>query len=57
MQQNFFFFFFLLQETGAFGNNIEKGPQKPRPKLKKYVYYIYREYLLYLQPDASGSFL
>ena len=25
----------LPQEAGAFGNNIEKEPQKPRPKLKK----------------------
>ena len=25
---------FLQQETGAFGNNIGKKPQKPRPKLK-----------------------
>ena len=29
--------FFLPQEAGAFGNNIEKEPQKLRPKLKKYV--------------------
>ena len=28
---------FLPQEAGAFRNNIEKEPQKPRPKLKKYV--------------------
>ena len=34
---------FLPQEAGAFGNNIEKEPQKSRPKLKKYVYYISRE--------------
>ena len=25
---------FLQQEAGAFGNNIRKEPQKPRPKLK-----------------------
>ena len=25
---------FLQQEVGAFGNNIEKKPQKPLPKLK-----------------------
>ena len=31
---------FLSQEAGAFGKNIEKEPQKPRPKLKKKVYYI-----------------
>ena len=34
---------FLRQEAGAFGNNIEKELQKPRPKLKKYVYYIFIE--------------
>ena len=34
---------FLLQEARAFGNNFEKEPQKPRPKLKKYVYYIFTE--------------
>ena len=34
---------FLSQEAGVFGNNIEKKPQKPRPKLKKYVYYIFTE--------------
>ena len=29
--------------AGAFGNNIQKEPQKPRLKLKKYVYYIFTE--------------
>ena len=33
----------LSQEVGAFGNDIEKNSQKPRPKLKKYLYYIYTE--------------
>ena len=48
----------LLQEAGAFGSNIEKEPQKPCPKLTKIcVLYIYREYLLCLQFNASGSFL
>ena len=57
MQQKLFLFFFLPQEAGAFGNNKEKEMQKPRPKLKKYVYYIFtREYLLCLQSNASGSF-
>ena len=37
------FKFFLPQEAGAFGNNIEKKPQKPSPKLKKCVYYIFAE--------------
>ena len=49
---------FLPQEAEALGNNIEKEPQKPRPKLKKYIYLIfYREYFLCLQSNASGSFL
>ena len=29
----------LPQEAGAFRNNVEKEPQNPRPKLKKYVHY------------------
>ena len=31
---------FLSQKAGASGNNIEleKEPQKPRPKLKEYIY-------------------
>ena len=32
---------FLPQVAGAFGNNIEKEPQKLCLKLKKYVYYIF----------------
>ena len=32
---------FSPQEAGALGNIIEKEPQKRRPKLKKYVYYIF----------------
>ena len=43
------FEFFLLQEARAFGNNIAKEPQNPRPKLK--------EYFICLQSSASGSFL
>ena len=31
----------LPQEAGALGNIIEKEPQKRRPKLKKYLYYIF----------------
>ena len=35
-----------------------KGTTKPRPKLRKYVYYIFTgEYLLCLQSNACGSFL
>ena len=33
-----YFKYFLPQKAGAFGKNIEKKPQKPRPKLKKEVY-------------------
>ena len=35
------FKFALPQEAAASENNIEKEPQKPRPKLKKYVNYIF----------------
>ena len=38
-----YFDFVLPQEVGAFGNNIKKKPQKPRPNFKKYVYYIFTE--------------
>ena len=38
-----YFKFFLPQEAGAFANNIEKEPQKPRLKLKNYVYHIFTE--------------
>ena len=34
---------FVPQEVGAFGNNIEKEPQKPRPKLNKYLYYAFTQ--------------
>ena len=30
--------FFLPQESGTFGHNIEKVVQKPRSKLKKYIF-------------------
>ena len=40
---NSYFKTFLPQQTGAFGNNMEKEPQKPRQKIKKYVYYIFTE--------------
>ena len=35
------FRFFLSQENGPSANNIEKEPQKPRPKLEKYIYQIF----------------
>ena len=38
-----YFKIFLPQEARAFGNNIEKEPQKPLSKLKKYVHYIFTE--------------
>ena len=38
-----YFNFFLPPEAGTFGNNIEKKPQKPRSKSKKYVYCIFTE--------------
>ena len=38
-----YFKIFLSQEARAFENNKGKEPQKPRPKLKKYVYYIFKE--------------
>ena len=43
VQQNLFLKFFLPQEAGAFGNNIKKERQKPRPSLQKYVYKILTE--------------
>ena len=43
---------FLQKEAGAFGSNIGKEPQKPRPKLK-YMYYIYWEYLLCLHFEGT----
>ena len=53
-----YFKVFFPQEAGAFQNNIEKEPQKPHPKSKKIcTLYIYIEYLLCLQSNASGSFL
>ena len=42
MQQKLFNFF-LPQEAGASRNDIEKKPQKPHPKLKKYICYIFTD--------------
>ena len=47
----------LPQEAGAYGNNIEKEPQKSSPKLKFCILYIYREYLLCLQSNTNSNFL
>ena len=54
-----YFEYLLPQEARDFENNIEKKPQKPRPKLNKEIcmLYIYREYLLCVQSNTSGSFL
>ena len=39
--------FFLQQKAGAFGNNIGKEPQKPRPTLKNmYITYLLRIFAL-----------
>ena len=38
-----YFKMFLPQEPGAFRNNIEKKPQKPRPKFKNYVCYLFTD--------------
>ena len=52
-----YFKFFLPQEAGDFGSDIEKEPQKSCPKLRKIcILYIYREYLICLQSNVSGSF-
>ena len=42
MQQKLFNFF-LPQEACACRNKIENKPQKSRPKLKKYVCYIFTD--------------
>ena len=43
MQQKLFQIFFFSQEAGASGNNIEKESQKPRPKLKIFIFWIFTE--------------
>ena len=56
MQQKLFQFF-LPQEAEAFGSN-RKGTVKATPKIEKIcILNDYREYLLCLQYNASGSFL
>ena len=53
-----YFKIFLPQEAGAFGKKHRKGTTKATPKIEKIcILRIYREYLLYLQSSASGSFL
>ena len=42
-----YFKIYLPQEAGAFGNNIKKEPQKPRPNFKKYFYYIFTHNICY----------
>ena len=52
-----YFKIFLSQEVRAFGKN-RKGTAKTTPKIGKLsILYVCREYLLYLQSNASGSFL
>ena len=34
---------FLPEEVESFGNTMKNKPQKPRQKLKKYVYYTFNE--------------
>ena len=56
MQQNLCQFF-LPWEAEAFWNNMEKEPQKPRPKLKKYVYYIFTKNFCSACNPIQGEFL
>ena len=46
-----------MPNAGYFGSNLGKEMQKPRPKLKKYVYYYLLAILLCQQSNARGSFL
>ena len=56
-----YFRIFLPKEAGSFptlGNNIEKELQKPRQRLKKYVYYIFTDNICSAcKSNPSGSFL
>ena len=56
--QQILFQIFLQQEAGAFGHNIEKELQKPRPKLGNiYIIYLQRIFALpTVQSNAIGSF-
>ena len=55
--KNYFKFFFTARSR-SFWKKHRKGTAKATPKNKKIcILYIYREYLLYLQCSASGSFL
>ena len=52
-----YFYIFLPQNAGAFGKH-RKGTAEITPKIEKIcILYVYREYLLCLQSNASGSFL
>ena len=46
----------LPKEAGAFRNNIEKKPQKPSPKLKKYVCYIFTDTICSAQSRPQRIF-
>ena len=57
MQQKLFQNFFYNKKLELL-EITEKEPQKRHPKLKKIcILYIYREFLLCLQFNGSGSFL
>ena len=57
MQQKLFHFFFTTRSWNFWKQN-KKETAKATPKIEKNMYLkIYREYLLYLQSNASGSFL
>ena len=51
-----YFKIFLPLEARTFGNN-RKEPTQATPNIEKiYILYIYTEYLICLQSNASGSF-
>ena len=57
MQQKLFQIFFTTS-SWSFWKKHRKGTASARPKIEKIcILYIYREYLLYLQSNASGRFL
>ena len=56
MQQKFQNFF--LSTNWSFWKQHRKGTAKTMPKIEKKTYLtFYREYMLFLQSTASGSFL
>ena len=58
MQQKLFQNLFTTRSWRSFWKWHGKGTAKAIPKIEKIcILYIYREYLLFLQSNASGSFL